>query len=165
MTPVGFKYIGELLLEDKIALGGEESAGFTMAGHVPEKDGLLAGLLLAERVAATGETLSALLAELFRRVGPFHPKRADARLDPALAAALKKRLAENPDTFAGLKVQSIDRTDGQKLLLGDGRWILFRASGTEPVVRIYAESADKRETDRLLEAAKEYVLRGVRVPF
>ncbi|MFI5121039.1 MAG: phosphoglucomutase/phosphomannomutase family protein, partial [Thermoanaerobaculia bacterium] len=106
------------------------------------------------------ETLSALLSQLFRRVGSFCPRRADARLDPALAAALKKRLAENPDTFAGLKVQSIDRTDGQKLLLGDGRWILFRPSGTEPVIRIYAESSDKGETDRLLEAAKAYVLRG-----
>jgi phosphomannomutase len=159
-TPVGFKYIGELLLEGKIAFGGEESAGFTMAGHVPEKDGLLAGLLLAERVAATGETLSGLLAELFGRIGPFYPKRSDVRLEPALAASMKKRLAENPDTLAGVKVQGIDRTDGQKLLLGDGRWILFRASGTEPVVRIYAESSDRAETDRLLTAAKEYVLRG-----
>ena len=88
------------------------------------------------------------------------PDRADARLDPKLAETMKKRLAENPATFAGLKVHSIDRTDGQKLLLGDGRWILFRASGTEPVVRIYAESADKQETNRLLEAAKEYVLRS-----
>ncbi|MEO8585088.1 MAG: phosphoglucomutase/phosphomannomutase family protein, partial [Acidobacteriota bacterium] len=158
--PVGFKYIGELLLADKITLGGEESAGFTMAGHVPEKDGLLAGLLLAERVAATGETLEELLASLFARVGPFHPKRADARLEPALAAAMKNRLAENPDSLAGLKVQSIDRTDGQKLELEGGRWILFRASGTEPVVRIYAESPDKRETDRILTAAKDYVLRG-----
>ena len=159
-TPVGFKYIGELLLADKITLGGEESAGFTMAGHVPEKDGLLAGLLLAERVAATGATLKELLAALFKRVGPFYPKRADARLDPALAALMKKRLAENPDTLAGLKVTAIDRTDGQKLELGDGRWILFRASGTEPVVRIYTESADERETERLLEAAKKYVLNG-----
>ncbi|MFI5182637.1 MAG: phosphoglucomutase/phosphomannomutase family protein, partial [Thermoanaerobaculia bacterium] len=160
VTPVGFKYIGELLLKDEIAMGGEESAGFTMAGHVPEKDGLLAGLLLAERVAATGQTLAALLAELFRRVGPFCPRRADARLDPALAAALRKRLAESPDTFAGLKVQSIDRTDGQQLELGDGRWILFRPSGTEPVVRIYAESADMKETERLLAAAQKYVLNG-----
>jgi phosphoglucomutase len=159
-TPVGFKYIGELLLADKITLGGEESAGFTMAGHVPEKDGLLAGLLLAERVAATGETLKGLLAALFKRVGPFYPKRADARLDPALAESMKKRLAENPATLAGLKVQSIDRIDGQKLELGDGRWVLFRASGTEPVVRIYAESADMTETDRILDAAREYVLRG-----
>lgn len=159
-TPVGFKYIGELLLEDKIAMGGEESAGFTMEGHVPEKDGPLACLLLAELVATSGKTLGALLEDLFKRVGPYWPDRSDARLDPALAASVKKRLAENPDTFAGLNVQSIDRTDGQKLLLGDGRWILFRASGTEPVVRIYAESPDKRETDRLLTAAKEYVLRG-----
>jgi len=159
-TPVGFKYIGELLLEGRIVMGGEESAGFTMEGHVPEKDGPLACLLLAELVATTGKTLGTLLKELFERVGPFWPDRSDARLDPKLAEAMKKRLAESPDTFAGLKVQSIDRKDGQKLLLGDGRWILFRASGTEPVVRIYAESQDKRETNRLLEAAKEYVLRG-----
>ena len=118
------------------------------------------GVVLAGVLATTGETLAGLLAELFRRVGSFHPKRADARLDPTLAAALKKRLAENPDTLAGLKVQSIDRTDGQKLELGDGRWILFRPSGTEPVVRIYAESADEKETDRLLEAAKKYVLQS-----
>jgi phosphoglucomutase len=157
-TPVGFKYIGELLLADKIVIGGEESAGFTMQGHVPEKDGILADLLLAELVAETGKTLSALIEELFSRVGRFVPKRADAHLDPALALSLKKRLAEDPTTFAGLPVQSIDRMDGQKLLLGDGRWILFRPSGTEPVVRIYAESADERETDRLLRQAQDYVL-------
>jgi phosphomannomutase len=159
-TPVGFKYIGELLLKDRIVMGGEESAGFTMEGHVPEKDGPLACLLLAELVARTGKTLGTLLADLFERVGPFWPERADVRLDPSLAASVKKRLAENPDAFAGLSVQRIDRTDGQKLLLGDGRWILFRASGTEPVVRIYAESADKGETERLLDAAKKYVLNG-----
>ena len=153
-TAVGFKYIGELLLQDKIVMGGEESAGFTMEGHVPEKDGPLACLLLAELVATSGKTLGTLLSDLFARVGPYWPDRADARLDPALAASIKKRLAENPDAFAGLKVQSIDRTDGQKLLLGDGRWILFRASGTEPVVRIYAESPDKKETDRLLTKRK-----------
>ncbi len=159
-TAVGFKYIGALLLEDRIVMGGEESAGFTMEGHVPEKDGPLACLLLAELVATTGKTLGALLQELFARVGPFWPDRADVRLDPALAASVTKRLAESPDSFAGLKVAGIDRTDGQKLLLGDRRWILFRASGTEPVVRIYAESPDRGETDRLLNAAREYVLRG-----
>ncbi len=159
-TAVGFKYIGELLLADRIVMGGEESAGFTMEGHVPEKDGPLACLLLAELVATTGKTLGTLLNDLFASVGSFWPDRSDTRLDPKLADTMKKRLAENPDTFAGLKVQGIDRTDGQKLLLGDGRWILFRASGTEPVVRIYAESQDKNETNRLLEAAKEYVLRS-----
>jgi phosphoglucomutase len=158
VTPVGFKYIGELLLEDKILMGGEESAGFAMEGHVPEKDGILADLLLAELVAETGKTLKTLIEDLFGRVGRFVPKRADARLDPALAASLKKRLGEDPSKFAGLKVESIDRMDGQKLLLGGGRWILFRPSGTEPVVRIYAEAPDEKETDRLLKEAKKYVL-------
>ncbi len=158
VRPVGFKYIGELLLEDKLTMGGEESAGFTMAGHVPEKDGILADLLLAELVAESGASLKALVERLFQRVGRFVPKRADARLDPARAASLKARLQQDPATLAGLSVRGIDRTDGQKLLLGDGRWILFRASGTEPVVRIYAESADEAETDRLLLAAQQYVL-------
>ena len=90
-------------------MGGEESAGFTMEGHVPEKDGPLACLLLAELVATTGRTLGTLLADLFATVGPFWPDRADTRLDPALAGAIKGRLAENPDTVAGLTVQCIDR--------------------------------------------------------
>ncbi|HKC24869.1 MAG TPA: phosphoglucomutase/phosphomannomutase family protein, partial [Thermoanaerobaculia bacterium] len=157
-TPVGFKYIGELLLEGKIAMGGEESAGFTMAGHVPEKDGILADLLLADLVARSGKTAGELIADLFAKVGSFVPVRLDLQLDPRLADTLKQRLAENPTTFAGLRVESIDRTDGQKLLLGDGRWILFRPSGTEPVVRIYAESRAAAESERLLEAARRYVL-------
>ncbi|HEV8268766.1 MAG TPA: phosphoglucomutase/phosphomannomutase family protein [Thermoanaerobaculia bacterium] len=157
-TPVGFKYIGELLLEGKIAMGGEESAGFTMVGHVPEKDGILADLLIAFIVAETGTPVPALIEKLFKRVGRFVPKRADAHLTPALAASLKKRLAEDPKELCGLKVESIDRMDGQKLLFEGRRWILFRPSGTEPVVRIYAESPDGRETDRLLNEAKKYVL-------
>lgn len=158
VRPVGFKYIGELLLADRLVMGGEESAGFTMQGHVPEKDGILMDLLLAELVAETGASLKTLIEALFRKVGRVAPARADAHLDPARAAALKKRLAEDPTSFAGLPVSSIDRMDGQKLNLPDGRWILFRPSGTEPVVRIYAESADEAETERLLAAAKTYVL-------
>jgi phosphoglucomutase len=158
VRPPGFKYIGELLLEDRIVVGCEESAGFTMVGHVPEKDGILADLLLAELVASTGKSLRTLLEELFRRVGRFVPVRVDARLDPGLAATLRKRLAEDPASVAGLPVEGIDRTDGQKILFGAGRWILFRPSGTEPVVRIYAESDDARETERLISAAKAYVL-------
>jgi alpha-D-glucose phosphate-specific phosphoglucomutase len=157
-TPVGFKYIGELLLEDKILMGGEESAGFTMEGHVPEKDGPLACLLMAELVAKSGKTAGEMIAALFERVGPVAPVRYDARLDPPRAAALKDRLAQNPTQLAGLQVTGINRTDGQKLLLPDGRWILFRPSGTEPVVRIYAESRDAKESERLLDAARHYVL-------
>jgi phosphoglucomutase len=157
-TPVGFKYIGELLLENKIVMGGEESAGFTMVGHVPEKDGILADLLLAELVAKTGKPITTLVDELFEKVGPVVPLRFDARLDPDRAAALKQRLSEDPTRFAGLAVEKIDRTDGQKLLLGDGRWILFRPSGTEPVVRIYAEARVEEESERLLQAARRYVL-------
>lgn len=159
-TPVGFKYIGELLLKDQIVMGGEESAGFTMEGHVPEKDGILACLLLAELVAESGKTLKRLIDELYARVGRYVPKRADAHLDPGTAARLKKRLAENPSSLAGLPVTAIDRTDGQKLIFSDRRWILFRPSGTEPVVRIYAESPDETETDRLLAEAQKYVLSG-----
>jgi phosphoglucomutase len=131
-----------------------------MLGHVPEKDGPLADLLLAQLVAETGRTLKAQLAALFARVGRFVPARHDARLDPARAARMKDLLARDPATLAGLPVESIDRTDGQKLLFSGGRWILFRASGTEPVVRIYAESDDENETSRLLDEARRYVLEG-----
>lgn len=158
--PVGFKYIGELLLEGKIVMGGEESAGFTMQGHVPEKDGILADLLLAQAVAETGKSLRTQISDLWAKVGKFVPSRFDARLDPERAARMKQLFAKDPAELAGLRVESIDRTDGQKLLLQGGRWILFRASGTEPVVRIYAESDDEGETARILAAARQYVLEG-----
>ncbi len=105
-TPVGFKYIGELIIADKIAIGGEESAGLTIRGHVPEKDGVIAGLLVAEMVAKRGKSLGAQLKELFGKVGSFYPVRENFRLTPQVKAAFTEKLKTDPKELSGRKVAS-----------------------------------------------------------
>ena len=158
-TPVGFKYIGELIIEDKIAIGGEESAGLTIRGHVPEKDGVLAGLLVAEMVAKRGKTLGVQLKELFAKVGSFYPIRANFRLTPEGMAAFTEKLKADPAELSGRKVVQVVRTDGLKLILADGSWVCYRLSGTEPVVRAYTEARSEQDSETLQIAAKEFVLR------
>jgi phosphoglucomutase len=157
-TPVGFKYIGELILQDKIAIGGEESAGLTIRGHVPEKDGILAGLLVAEMVARRGKSLSDQLEELFDKVGSFYPVRENFHLTPEAKARFTKRLKVDPTELGGRKVTKVVRTDGLKLVLEDGSWVCYRLSGTEPVVRAYTESRDQAHMSDLSAAAKNFVL-------
>jgi alpha-D-glucose phosphate-specific phosphoglucomutase len=157
-TPVGFKYIGELIIEDKIAIGGEESAGLTIRGHVPEKDGVLAGLLVAEMVAKRGKSLGAQLKELFAKVGSFYPIRTNFRLTPEGMAAFTEKLKADPTDLSGRKIAKIVRTDGLKLILEDGSWVCYRLSGTEPVVRAYTEARSEHDTEALSEAAKKFVL-------
>jgi phosphoglucomutase len=140
-TPVGFKYVGPLLRAGKIIIGGEESAGMTIHGHLPEKDGILACLLVAEMIAARNTSLKDQLQDLFRRVGSeFWPVRRNLHLPDATQKALPNRLRESFNDFAGHRVAKIDRTDGLKLIFDDGSWILMRPSGTEPVARIYTEA-------------------------
>ena len=157
-TPVGFKYIGELINQDKIAIGGEESAGLTIRGHVPEKDGVLAGLLVAEMVAKRGKSLGAMLDDLFAKVGSFYPVRENFRLTPERMAAFTEKLKGDPTELGGRKVSQIVRTDGLKLILEDGSWVCYRLSGTEPVVRAYCEARSEADRDALTVAAKEFVL-------
>lgn len=157
-TPVGFKYIGELIIDDKIAIGGEESAGLTIRGHVPEKDGVLAGLLVAEMVAARGKSLGAQLRELFAKVGSFYPVRENFRLTPERMAAFTEKLKADPAELGGRKVAQIVRTDGLKLVLDDGSWVCYRLSGTEPVVRAYTEARNEKDMEALSAAAKAFVL-------
>ena len=157
-TAVGFKYIGELILQDKIAIGGEESAGLTIRGHVPEKDGILAGLLVAEMVACRGKSLSDQLEELFDKVGSFYPVRENFHLTPEAKARFTKKLKVDPTELGGRKVTKVVRTDGLKLVLEDGSWVCYRLSGTEPVVRAYTESRDQAHMSDLSAAAKNFVL-------
>jgi len=157
-TPVGFKYIGELINDDKIILGGEESAGLSIRGHYPEKDGIIACLLAAEAVAVRKKSLTEQLEDLYQRVGKLESGRIGVKLDDAVAAKLKEKLAEEPDNIAGRKVQKINRLDGVKFLFADDAWILMRPSGTEPMVRIYAESERKEDLAELLEAGRRYLL-------
>jgi phosphoglucomutase len=157
-TPVGFKYVGPLLREGKIALGGEESAGMTIHGHLPEKDGILACLLVAEMIAARQASLADQLRDLFRRVGAeFWPVRENLHLPAEAQAELPKRLLENFTKFAGHKVAKTDRTDGLQLIFDDGSWILMRPSGTEPVVRIYTEAAKLTAAKKLAEEARAWI--------
>jgi phosphoglucomutase len=157
-TPVGFKYIGELIIADKIAIGGEESAGLTIRGHVPEKDGVIAGLLVAEMVAKRGKSIGVQLKELFGKVGSFYPVRENFRLTPEVKANFTEKLKTDPTELNGRKVTGIVRTDGLKLILNDGSWVCYRLSGTEPVVRAYTEARDEKDMEALSAAAKKFVL-------
>jgi phosphoglucomutase len=158
-TPVGFKYIGELIKQDKVALGGEESAGLTIRGHVPEKDGILACLLTAEMLSVRGASLAQQLQTLFRKVGAeFWPLRANLRLEENVKARLVERLKENFATFLGRRVAHSDRTDGLKLIFHDGAWVLMRLSGTEPIVRLYTEAASPAAAQKLADEAQKWIL-------
>lgn len=157
-TPVGFKYIGELINEDKIILGGEESAGLSIKGHYPEKDGLLACLLAAEAVAARGASLSEQLDQLFAQTGRLESGRIGVKLTPELMPVLQEKLKEEPASVGGRKVKSINRIDGVKIIFEDDSWLLVRPSGTEPLVRIYAESESAKDVEVLLEQGRKYLL-------
>lgn len=157
-TPVGFKYIGQLILQDAIALGGEESAGLSIRGHVPEKDGILACLLTAEMIAVRQAPIEEQLRALFRRVGrEYWPLRTNLHLPEDVKARAVERLKTDFSEFLGRRVAHADRTDGLKLVFDDGSWILLRLSGTEPLMRVYTESATLEESARLAEQARAWV--------
>lgn len=156
-TPVGFKYIGEYIKEGRIVLGGEESAGLSIRGHVPEKDGILACLLITEMVASRRKSLKNQLKDLFSRVGEVYNRRLNVKLDPAISARVKQKIAANVTEFHGRHVAEENRVDGLKLLFGDGSWVLMRPSGTEPVVRFYAESTSTADLDTLLEYGRQWI--------
>lgn len=158
-TPVGFKFIGELIIADKIILGGEESAGLTVKGHFPEKDGILACLLVAEMVAARGASLGEMIAELFTKDGALYSDRRGIKLTPEVKARLSERLQADPPTqIGGRAVVGVNCMDGVKYLFDDGSWMLLRMSGTEPVVRCYAETHTKEDLEVLLETGSQFVL-------
>jgi len=158
-TPVGFKYIGQLIREDKIALGGEESAGLTIRGHVPEKDGILACLLVAEMLAARGGSLADQIKALFKKLGrEFWPVRENLHLRDEQKANAVKKVAVDASTLLGRKVVSVDRTDGAKFVFDDGSWMLLRLSGTEPLLRLYVEADSPKASKRLTEEATKWVL-------
>jgi phosphomannomutase len=157
-TPVGFKYIGQWILKDAIALGGEESAGLSIRGHVPEKDGILACLLVAEMMAARRAPVDEQLRDLFRRVGrEYWPLRTNLRLPEDVQARAVERLAGDFAMFLGRRVTRADRTDGLKLVFDDGSWVLLRLSGTEPMMRIYTEAATQQESAGLAAEARTWI--------
>jgi len=156
-TPVGFKFIGEYIKEGRIVIGGEESAGLSIRGHVPEKDGILACLLIAEMLASRGKSLKTQLKDLFSKVGALYNRRLNVKLDPAISARVKQKIASDVHEFYGRRVVEQNRVDGLKLLFNDGSWVLMRPSGTEPVVRFYAESTSQADLDKLLEYGRKWI--------
>lgn len=160
-TPVGFKYIGQLIREDKIALGGEESSGLTIRGHVPEKDGILACLLVAEMMAARGTSISDQVKALFKKVGrEYWPVRENLHLTEEQKANAIEKSKTDASTLLGRKVASVDRTDGAKFAFEDGTWMLLRLSGTEPLLRLYVEAESEGATKKLVQDATEWILKG-----
>ena len=156
-TPVGFKYIGELIMQDKIAIGGEESAGLSIRHHVPEKDGVLAGLLCCEAVARKGKPLGEQLKTISNQVGSFFPQRQNFRLTPEVKTKFTEKLKSDPKEFCGHAVSEVNRKDGLKLVFSDGSWVCYRMSGTEPVVRLYTEARSERGLEKLSTAAKHWI--------
>jgi alpha-D-glucose phosphate-specific phosphoglucomutase len=159
-TPVGFKYIGDLIKQDKIAIGGEESAGLSIRHHVPEKDGVLAGLLCSEAVARRKKPLLQQIRDLFGKVGSFYPRRDNFRLTPEVKEQFTNKLKNDPKEFSGRKIAQVVRTDGMKLVLDDGCWVCYRLSGTEPVVRVYSEAKSEAGLQKLAADAKTWIFKN-----
>jgi len=159
-TPVGFKYIGDIMVKHPkdFIVGGEESGGLTIRGHIPEKDGILACLLMAEAVAMSKKSITTLLKEIKKMTGEVITSRLNFHLPDDTMAAFRDALkTESPEEFAGMKVQKKITIDGDKFILDDGTWIGFRLSGTEPVVRLYVESDTQAKLNKLLKAGKAFV--------
>ncbi len=151
-TPVGFNHIADHMLAEDVLIGGEESGGISIRGHIPEGDGIIMGLLLLEIVAASGAPLEDLVADLLSDVGPAHYARKDLRLArPVSKAAMTKHLTESvPATIGGVEVAQVDTLDGVKYVMADDAWLLIRPSGTEPVLRVYAEAGRQDMVTALL---------------
>jgi phosphomannomutase len=156
-TPVGFKYIGELIKQDKIAIGGEESAGLSIRHHIPEKDGVLAGLLCCEAIARRNKPLRTQIHDLFGKVGSFYPQRENFLLTKEVKEKFTSKLKNDPVELSGRKVKEVVRKDGLKLVFDDGSWVCYRLSGTEPVVRIYSEARLESDLAKLAASAKDWI--------
>lgn len=157
-TPVGFKYIGELMREENIILGCEESGGMSIAGHIPEKDGLVAGLILIEISARLGKPLSALLDDIYAEYGPCYDERIDVAVPDDRKISLLESLRENPPVRIGEEeVVKTDLRDGVKVITKEQTWLLVRASGTEPLVRLYVEARSRDAFDKARASAVKIV--------
>lgn len=154
-TPVGFKYIGALMESEPIIVGGEESGGLSVKGHVPEKDGILACLLMAELVATERKSLGQVLKQFDRQLGEFHTTRINIKIQPETKDALLAKLAKGLDEVGTLPVEKFITTDGYKFLLPNREWVAFRASGTEPLVRCYIEARSAASLKKLENACRK----------
>jgi phosphomannomutase len=156
---IGFKYICGIMVKEDVLLGGEESGGIAIKGHIPERDGIWMGLVIWEFMAKSGKTLNELIQEVYENTGPFAFERVDLHLDEAV----KNRIVDDCKAgkfkaFGKFNVQRVDDLDGWKFFLNDETWVMIRASGTEPVLRTYAEAASREEAFAILDATKKTLL-------
>lgn len=155
-TPIGFKHICEQMLGQEVLMGGEESGGLGVAGHIPERDGILMGLLLLETIAATGKGVREQLDEIMAEQGQFAYRRIDTHIGHEEKQQLLDRLRTEPPTvIAGRAVSSTNFSDGFKFLFDNGDWLLIRPSGTEPVLRLYSEASEPAMVETLLRGAQQ----------
>ena len=154
-TRVGFQHLGPLMIEKNALIAGEESGGYAFRGNIPERDGILSGLMVLDMMVRTGKTFSQLLDLLYSKVGPHEYDRLDLRFDPSERQKIQQRMEKpHPSFLAGRRVESIDVRDGLRFVLEGGYWALLRFSGTEPLLRIYAEGASSKEVELLLEETR-----------
>ena len=158
-TAVGFKYIGEKMRQTTVLIGGEESGGLSISGHIPEKDGILADMLVAEAIAYEGKPLTQLVAEAIAEAGgPLYNQRLDLHLNDAHKAAVIEAFSKNPPTdIAGITVKKVGRLDGIKLYLEDGSWVLLRPSGTERLMRVYMETNSPAQQTQIVEQMEHLI--------
>jgi phosphomannomutase len=157
-TPVGFKHIAEVMLHEQTIMAGEESGGFTMGEHVPEKDGILANLLVCEMIARQKKPLSAIIKDASKKYGNFYDKRINLKLTTFAKETLMESLGnEPPARAAGKKLSHIVKADGVKMVFEDGSWILARPSGTEPIVRTYYESDSEEKLKEMVLNFESYI--------
>ena len=159
VTKIGFKYIAEIMAHEDVIVGGEESGGLAVKGHIPERDGIWIGLTILELMAKSGKSLRELIQEVYDLVGPFAFDRDDLHLAEAKKQAIIKKCDEDPySAFGKYKVESVETIDGYKFIFGGGRWVMIRPSGTEPVLRVYAQAPDATEVRAILDAAHKTLL-------
>jgi alpha-D-glucose phosphate-specific phosphoglucomutase len=156
VVPVGFKYVAPVMVAEKAIIGGEESGGYGFRGHMPERDGILAGIYFLDFMLQTGKTPSQLLDYLYSKVGPHYYQRRDLSFPEDQRQAIIERVSDSlPQSIGGVGVVKVNTADGFHLTLADTSWLLVRFSGTEPVLRIYAESDSLERVEKLLEAGRE----------
>ena len=159
VTKIGFKYIAEIMINDDVLVGGEESGGLAVKGHIPERDGIWMGLLIFEFMAKTGKTLKELIAELYEKVGSFNSDRDDLHIKEEQKIAVIEKCKNDPyQAFGDYTVQSIETIDGFKFYLSDTEWVMIRPSGTEPVLRVYAQAPDAAKVRSILDAVQVTIL-------